>query len=65
MYMMVQGTNSIHIFFLNLPTYLYFSTRMELPYTAHQKCPAIYRSSKVSIWPVWAAIVNELPPSLR
>jgi hypothetical protein len=25
---------------------------------------AIYRSSNVSIWPVWAA-VNELPPSLR
>lgn len=25
---------------------------------------AIYRSSKVSIWPVWA-VVNELPPTLR
>ena len=25
---------------------------------------AIYRSSKISIWPVWA-VVNELPPSLR
>jgi hypothetical protein len=25
---------------------------------------ALYRSSKVSIWPVWA-IVNELPPSKR
>lgn len=25
---------------------------------------AMYRSSKVSFWPVWA-IVNELPPSLR
>ena len=25
---------------------------------------AIYRSSKISIWPVWA-VVNELPPTLR
>ena len=25
---------------------------------------ALYRSSKVSVWPVWA-VVNELPPSLR
>ena len=25
---------------------------------------ALYRSSKVSIWPVWA-VVNELPPTLR
>ena len=25
---------------------------------------ALYRSSSVSIWPVWA-IINELPPTLR
>lgn len=25
---------------------------------------AIYRSSSISIWPVWA-VVNELPPTLR
>ena len=25
---------------------------------------AIYRSSKVSIWPVWA-VINELPPTMR
>lgn len=25
---------------------------------------AIYRSSSVSIWPVWA-VINELPPNLR
>jgi hypothetical protein len=25
---------------------------------------ALYRSSKVSIWPVWA-VINELPPSKR
>ena len=25
---------------------------------------AIYRSSNVSIWPVWG-VVNELPPTLR
>lgn len=25
---------------------------------------AVYRSSNISIWPVWAAL-NELPPSLR